>query len=144
MGWTIMAKAFMGPLHVSCWPADWVLARQLQLVPRCMLQQCLIPKTLKWKDGETVRLSCTKQMGSARSSMRTMHPFHCPSETLILRQFGGQSQCCLFGFSVNSQSHPYKSLNKPNLSWSRARRVISYRCALIGEEMRAIHCPSVR
>ena len=29
------------------------------------------------KRQETVRLSCTKQMGSARSSMRTTHPFHC-------------------------------------------------------------------
>ena len=29
-------------------------------------------------------------------------------------------------------------------SRSRARRVISYRCALIGEEMRALHCPIVR
>ena len=74
------------------------------------------------------------------------HPFYCPPETLIWHQFCGRSQCCLFCFFVNSQtqSHPYKSMNKPNLSWSRARRVISYRCTLIGEVMRALHCPIVR
>ena len=94
------------------------------------------------KRWETVRLSCTKQMGSVRSSMRTTHPFRCPPEMHILRQFGGQSQCFFFSI-VNSQSHPYKSMNKPNLSWSRARHVISYRRAHIGEVIRALHCPIV-
>ena len=41
-------------------------------------------------------------------------------------------------------------MNKPNLSWSRARRVISYKHvnsykrALIGEVTRALYCPIVR
>ena len=35
------------------------------------------------KRRETVRLSCTKQMESARSSMRTTHPFHCPLRRLF-------------------------------------------------------------
>ena len=93
---------------------------------------------------ETVRLSCTKQMGSARSSMSTMHPFHCPPETLILRQFGGQSECRLFCFFVNSQGHPYiKSMNKPTSADHEQGACIRYRCALIGEEMCAVHCPIV-
>ena len=56
------------------------------------------PKTLKEKT-ETVRLSCTKQMDSARSSVRTTHPFHCPPETLIhfdltVNLVGGDNVVC--------------------------------------------------
>ena len=39
--------------------------------------------------------------------------------------FCGQSQYCYFCFFVNSLSQPYNSMNQPNLSWSRARRMIS-------------------
>ena len=72
------------------------------------------------------------------------YPFYCPPETLIWRQFCGWSQCCLFCFFVNSQSHPYKSMNKPNLGWLRVMRVISYRCTITGEVMCALCCPIVR
>ena len=100
------------------------------------------------KRRETVRLSCTKQMGSARSSMRTTHPFHCPPETLIyfdlaVNLVGGANVVCFVTLLINRAIHT--TLWSSQISWSsRARRVISYRCALIGEEMRAFHCPIVR
>ena len=118
----------------------WVFLHEIW--PECMEEdQSLI------KRRETVRLSCTKQMGSARSSMRTTHPFHCPPETLMslwsCRQFG-RSQCCLFCFFVNQQSHPYNAVIKPNqlIITSKARDQLQVR-KLIGEEMRAFHCPAL-
>ena len=58
------------------------------------------------KRQETVRLSCTTQMGSTRSSMRTMHPFHRPPETLSLREFGGRSsQCCFVSLLIHRAIH---------------------------------------
>ena len=67
-------------------------------------------KTLKWKDWETARLSCTKQMGSARSSMRTTHPFHCPPEMLIyfaltVNLVGGATVVCIVSLLINRVSH---------------------------------------
>ena len=100
------------------------------------------------KRRETVRLSCTKQMDSARSSVRTTHPFHCPPETLIhfdltVNLVGGDNVVCFVSLLINRAIHT--TLWSSQISWSsRARRVISYRCALIGEEMRAFHCPIVR
>ena len=100
------------------------------------------------KRRETVRLSCTKQMGSARSSMRTTHPSHCPPETLIyfdltVNLVGGAIVVCFVSLLINIAIHT--TLWTSQISWSsRARRVISFRSALIGEEMRALHYPIVR
>ena len=58
------------------------------------------------------------------------------SRTLWCQFPACRAHCCLCCFFVNSWSRPYNSLNQPNLSWSQARRVISYRHALIGEVMR--------
>ena len=62
------------------------------------------------KRRETVRLSCTKQMGSARSSMRTTHPFHCPPETLIyfdltVNLVGGANVVCFVSLLVHIAIH---------------------------------------
>ena len=62
------------------------------------------------KRRETVRLSCTKQMGSARSSMRTTHPFHCPPETLIyfdltVNLVGGANVACFVSLLVHIAIH---------------------------------------
>ena len=58
----------------------------------------------------TVCLSCTKQMGSARSSMRTTHPFHCPPETLIhfdlaVNLVGGANVVCFVSLFINRAIH---------------------------------------
>ena len=78
------------------------------------------------KRRETVRLSCTKQMDSARSSMRTTHPFHCPPETLIHFDLAvnlvGGAKFCLFCFFVNQQSHSYNAVIMPNQLISTSSR----------------------
>ena len=62
------------------------------------------------KRRETVRLSCTKQMGSARSSMRTTHHFHCPPETLIyydltVNLVGGANVVCFVSLLIHIAIH---------------------------------------
>ena len=47
-----------------------------------------------------------KKKGSARSSMRTTHPFHCPPETLIhfdlaVNLVGGANVVCLVSLLIN-------------------------------------------
>ena len=68
-------------------------------------QRRLLIKDAYMKRQETVRLSCTTQMGSTWSSMCTMHPFHCPPETLSLREFGGRSQCCFVSLLIHRAIH---------------------------------------
>ena len=67
------------------------------------------------KRRETVRLSCTKQMGSARSSMSTTHPFHCPPETLIYFDFtinlvGGANVVCFVSFLIHRAMYRVSTL----------------------------------
>ena len=62
------------------------------------------------KRRETVRLSCTKQMGSARSSMRTTHPSHCPPEThiyfdLTVNLVGGANVVCFVSLLIHRATH---------------------------------------
>ena len=94
-------------------------------------------KTLKWKDGKLYAYPVQNKW-AARDPQCIYAPF-------LLSTWDAYLTSLLFCFFVDSQSHPYNSMNKPalNLSWSRARRVISYRRALIGEVMRAFHCPIV-
>ena len=49
-------------------------------------------------------------MGSARSSMRTTHPFHCPPETLIyfdltVNLVGGANVVCFVSLLINIAIH---------------------------------------
>ena len=97
----------------------------------------------KWKDGELYAYPVQNKW-AACGPQCVYAPFLLSTWDAYLTSICGRSQCCLFCFFVNSQSHPYKSMNKPNLSWSRARRVISYRHVLIGEVIRVLHCPIAR
>ena len=121
--WNISVK----PFPKSPWTSGWLWTK-------------IRPKTLKWKDGKLYAYPVQNGKWAARGPQCAPFPLSTWDAYLLwfYRQFGGRSQCCLFCFFVNS------TMKKPNLSWSRARRVISYRCALIGEEMHALHCPIVR
>ena len=84
-----------------CW-----LVREVVHTCMCTYQRRLMKR---W---ETVRLSCTKQMGSARSSMHTTHPFHCPPETLIyfnddltVNLVGGANVVCFVSLLIHIAIH---------------------------------------
>ena len=81
-------------------------------------------KTLNEKTG-----NCTLILYKTNGQRAVLNAYYAPFplstwDAYLLwsyHQFGGQSQCCLFCFFVYSYSHPYKSINKPNLSWTSLR-----------------------
>ena len=113
---------------------------------RCPVEHALglSSKTLKLKDGKQCAYPVQNKWAARgpQCVLRTLSIVHLRRLFTLILPSIWWAQPMLFVLCLNQQSHPYNSMSKPNLSWSRAKCVISFKSALyslVKKEMGALH-----